>query len=110
MIEKKKLLPISDTVTNDFAEMLHKRLEQLENHNSKLEKDLKYLEDNVNIVLYILNKLKILKLINIFQCAKLNNEKQALKSLIEKKDTQVDFEKKLVEIEVQTQNFYQVGG
>lgn len=46
-LEKKKLAPISDHITNDFAEMLHKRLEQLENHNSKLEKDLKILGDNV---------------------------------------------------------------
>lgn len=48
-LEKKKLLPITDHITNDFAEMLHKRLEQLESHNSKLEKDLKYLEDNVKM-------------------------------------------------------------
>lgn len=48
-IEKKKLLPITDHITNDFAEILHKRLEQLENHNSKLETDLKHLKDSVNI-------------------------------------------------------------
>lgn len=46
-LEKKKLASISNHITTDFAEMLHKRLEQLENHNSKLEKDLKHLEDNV---------------------------------------------------------------
>jgi len=46
-LEKKKLLPITDHITNDFAEMLHKRLEQLESHNSKLENDLKHLENNV---------------------------------------------------------------
>jgi len=50
-LEKKKLLPITDHITNDFAEMLHKRLEQLESHNSKLEKDLKCLEVNVKIIL-----------------------------------------------------------
>lgn len=49
-MEKKKLLPITDNVTNNFAEMLQKRLEQLENHNSKLEIDLKKLEDNVKII------------------------------------------------------------
>lgn len=52
-LEKKKLIPITDHITNDFAEMLHKRLEQLENHNTKLEKDLKYLEDNVKYVVYV---------------------------------------------------------
>lgn len=50
-MEKKKLLPITDNVTNNFAEMLQKRLEQLENHNSKLEIDLKKLEDNVKIII-----------------------------------------------------------
>lgn len=48
-IEKKKLVPITDHITADFAEMLHKRLEQLETHNSKLEKDLLCLEDNVKV-------------------------------------------------------------
>lgn len=58
-MEKKKLLPITDNVTNNFAEMLHKRLEQLESHNSKLEIDLKILEDNVkNNFIYILNLIK----------------------------------------------------
>lgn len=52
-LEKKKLLPITDHITNDFVEMLHKRLEQLENHNTNLEKDLKYLGENVKNVLYI---------------------------------------------------------
>jgi len=51
-LEKKKLLPITDHITNDFAEMLHKRLEQLESHNSKLENDLKHVENNVKNVLY----------------------------------------------------------
>lgn len=46
-LEKKKLLVTSDHITNDFAEVLHKRLHQLETHNSKLEADLKHLEDNV---------------------------------------------------------------
>lgn len=54
--EKKKLAPINDHITNDFAEMLHKRLDQLENHNSKLEQDLKRFKDNVKyILLCILN-------------------------------------------------------
>jgi len=47
-IEKKKLLVAADHITNDFAEVLHKRLNQLETHNSKLEADLKTLDDNVN--------------------------------------------------------------
>jgi len=51
-LEKKKLLPITDHITNDFAEMLHKRLEQLESHNSKLENDLKHLENNVKIMFH----------------------------------------------------------
>jgi len=46
-LEKKKLLSTSDHITNDFAEVLQKRLNQLETHNSKLEADLKTLEDNV---------------------------------------------------------------
>lgn len=50
--EKKKLLPITDYITNDFAEILQKRLEQLEGHNSKLEKDLKCLKDNVRNVIF----------------------------------------------------------
>lgn len=50
VLDKKKLLPMTDHITNDFAEMLHKRLEQLESHNFKLEKDLKCLEDNVRNV------------------------------------------------------------
>lgn len=50
--EKKKLLPITDHITNDFAEILQKRLEQLEGHNSKLEKDLKCLKDNVRNVIF----------------------------------------------------------
>lgn len=53
-LEKKKLLPITDHITNDFAEMLQKRLEQLESHNSKLKTDLKLLEDNVKC--FICNK------------------------------------------------------
>lgn len=52
-LEKKKLLPITDHITNDFAEMLHKRLEQLESHNSKLKIDLKLLEDNVKYFISI---------------------------------------------------------
>lgn len=47
VFDKKKLLPMTDHITNDFAEILHKRLEQLESHNFKLEKDIKCLEDNV---------------------------------------------------------------
>lgn len=58
-LEKKKLIPITDHITNDFAEMLHKRLEQLENHNTKLEKDLKYLGDNVKYVVYVQNEFKM---------------------------------------------------
>jgi len=46
-LEKKKLLSTPNHITNDFAEMLQKRLNQLETHNSKLEADLKTLEDNV---------------------------------------------------------------
>jgi len=38
----------------------------------------------------------------------LNNEKQAMKLLIEEKHKQLDVQKSLVEIEVQTQNVYQV--
>lgn len=45
-LEKKKLLG-TDHITSDFAEVLQKRLNQLETHNSKLEADLKTLEDNV---------------------------------------------------------------
>lgn len=45
-LEKKKLLG-TDHITCDFAEVLQKRLNQLETHNSKLEADLKTLEDNV---------------------------------------------------------------
>lgn len=108
-LEKKKLIPImTDHITNDFAEMLHKRLEQLENHNAKLEKDLKYLGDNVKCVLYVKNELKMFKFIIMFQCNKLNNEKEALKLLIEERDKRVDIQKNLVEIEVQTQNIYKV--
>lgn len=55
-LEKKKLLGTSDNVTNDFVEMLHKRLDQLEIHNSKLETDLKTLKDNVNNKFYVQNK------------------------------------------------------
>lgn len=55
-LEKKKLLPITDHITNDFAEMMHKRLEQLESHNSKLERELKYLEDNVKMFYKLLIK------------------------------------------------------
>ncbi|KAL4122048.1 hypothetical protein QTP88_014453 [Uroleucon formosanum] len=83
-LEKKKLLG-TDHITSDFAEVLQKRLNQLETHNSKLEADLKTLEDN---------------------CNKLNNEKEALKLLIEKEDKQGDPQKNLVEIEVQTQNIF----
>lgn len=107
-LEKKKLIPITDHITNDFAEMLHKRLEQLENHNTKLEKDLKYLGDNVKYALYVQNEQKMFKFINMFQCNKLNNEKEALKLLIEERDKRVDIQKQSVEIEVQTQNIYQV--
>ncbi|VVC24324.1 Hypothetical protein CINCED_3A002272 [Cinara cedri] len=85
-LERKKLLPITDHITNDFAEMLHKRLEQLESHNSKLEKDLKYLENN---------------------CNELNKEKQALKLLIEENDKKINSHKNLIETEVQTQNIFQ---
>ena len=46
-LEKKKLLGTPDHITNDFANVLQKRLNQLETHNSKLEADLKTLEDNV---------------------------------------------------------------
>lgn len=53
ILEKKKLLPISEHVTNDFAEMLRYRLEQLENHNSKLKTDLKLLEENVKCLICI---------------------------------------------------------
>lgn len=55
-VEKRKLLPITNHITNDYTEILHKRLEQLENHNSKLETDLKHLKDSVNK--YILNRIK----------------------------------------------------
>lgn len=64
-LEKKKLLPITDHITNDFAEMLQKRLEQLENHNSKLEKDLMCLEENVNSRNYEI-KYIVSKLVNMF--------------------------------------------
>ncbi|XP_026806652.1 leucine zipper transcription factor-like protein 1 isoform X2 [Rhopalosiphum maidis] len=85
-LEKKKLLGSSDHyITNDFVEILHKRLNQLETHNSKLEADLKDLEEN---------------------CNKLNNEKEALKLLIKQEDKQEDLQKSLVEIEVQTQNIF----
>ncbi|XP_060854068.1 leucine zipper transcription factor-like protein 1 [Rhopalosiphum padi] len=85
-LEKKKLLGSSDHyITNDFVEVLHKRLNQLETHNSKLEADLKDLEEN---------------------CNKLNNEKEALKLLIKQEDKQEDLQKSLVEIEVQTQNIF----
>lgn len=59
VLDKKKLVPMTGHITNDFAEMLHKRLEQLESHNFKLEKDLKCLEDNVRNVFCELNKLKM---------------------------------------------------
>lgn len=39
----------------------------------------------------------------------MNNEKEALKLLIEKEDIQGDPQKSLVEIEVQTQNIFDVG-
>lgn len=67
-IEKKKLLPITDHITSDFAEMLHKRLEQLESHNSKLEMDLKHLKDSVkNIINRIKTKnLKCFMFTNMF--------------------------------------------
>lgn len=39
----------------------------------------------------------------------MNNEKEALKLLIEKEDKQGDPQKNLVEIEVQTQNIFDVG-
>lgn len=39
----------------------------------------------------------------------MNNEKEALKLLIEKEDKQGDPQKNLVEIEVQTQNTFDVG-
>jgi len=52
-LEKKKLLGTSDNITKDFVEVLHKRLDQLETHNSKLEADLKTLEDNVNKRFYV---------------------------------------------------------
>lgn len=39
----------------------------------------------------------------------MNNEKEALKLLIEKEDKQGDPQKNLVEIEVQTQNIFNVG-
>ncbi|XP_022166730.1 leucine zipper transcription factor-like protein 1 isoform X2 [Myzus persicae] len=84
-LEKKKLLSTHDHITNDFAEVLQKRLNQLETHNSKLEADLKTLEDN---------------------CNKLNSEKEALKLLTKKEDKQGDPQKSLVEIEVQTQNIF----
>ncbi|KAL5243233.1 hypothetical protein ACI65C_010643 [Semiaphis heraclei] len=84
-LEKKKLLSTSDHITNDFAEVLQKRLNQLETHNFKLEADLKTLKDN---------------------CNKLNNEKEALKLLIEKEDIHGDPQKNFVEIEVQTQNIF----
>jgi len=54
-LEKKKLLGTSDHITNDFAEVLQKRLNQLETHNSKLETDLKTLEDNVKEKKYFFN-------------------------------------------------------
>jgi len=46
-LEKKKLLGTPDHITSDFADVLQKRLNQLETHNSKLEADLKNLEENV---------------------------------------------------------------
>lgn len=67
-IEKKKLSPITDHITNDFAEMLHKRLEQLENHNSKLESDLKHFKDNVKNKYYKSNKNKELKKFYVYYC------------------------------------------
>ncbi|KAF0758853.1 leucine zipper transcription factor-like protein 1 [Aphis craccivora] len=85
-LEKKKLLGTSDNITKDFVEVLHKRLDQLETHNSKLEADLKTLEDN---------------------CNKLSNEKEALKLLIKQEDKQEDSQKSLVETEVQTQNIFE---
>lgn len=53
-LEKKKLLSTHDHITNDFAEVLQKRLNQLETHNSKLEADLKTLEDNVKEIKFFL--------------------------------------------------------
>ncbi|XP_025191856.1 leucine zipper transcription factor-like protein 1 isoform X1 [Melanaphis sacchari] len=82
-LNKKKLLDTFDHISSDFVEVLHKRLNQLETHNSKLEADLKTLEDN---------------------CNKLNNEKEELKLLMKQEDRQGDPQKNLVEIEVQTQN------
>lgn len=38
----------------------------------------------------------------------MNNEKEGLKLLIEKQDKQVDLQKSLVEMEVQTLNIHQV--
>lgn len=110
-LEKKKLLPITDHITNDFAEMLQKRLAQLENHNSKLENDLKCLEENVKISFMYKNKLKVSQSDFMFQCNKLNKEKNALKLLIEDKDKQTgqnNLIKSLVDIEVQTQTIEQV--
>lgn len=48
----------------------------------------------------------------MFQCEKLNSEKETLKLLIDERDkqvgNQVNTHKSLVEIEVQTQDIYQV--
>lgn len=52
---------------------------------------------------------KCLKFTNIFQCNKLSNEKEALKLLIKQEDKQENSQKSLVEIEVQTQNIFDVG-
>ncbi|XP_050432510.1 leucine zipper transcription factor-like protein 1 isoform X1 [Adelges cooleyi] len=83
LAEKKKLAPINDCVTNDFAEMLHKRLEQLESHNCKLQNDFKCLEDNYD---------------------KVDIERQALKQLVQDNHTNVNTNlcKQSAEIEVQT--------
>lgn len=106
-LEKKKLLPLTDYITNDFAEILHKRLEQLESHNFKLENDLKHLEINVKLFFITNMYIALSKYINMFQCNKLNNENQAMKLFIEETDKK-DVQKSLVEIEVQTQNVYEV--
>lgn len=53
-------------------------------------------------------KLKMIKFTNVFQCNKLNNEKQALKLQIEEQEKPMNSQKSVVESEVQTQHVFQV--
>ncbi|XP_050542682.1 leucine zipper transcription factor-like protein 1 isoform X2 [Daktulosphaira vitifoliae] len=86
---KKKLIPIRDQISNDFADMLHKRLEQLESDNCKLLNDLKYLKDSFDEV---------------------DKERKALRLLVEEKNKNINANNytQLKDIEVQTQEILNI--